>query len=153
MRYTSNLQRSVYVRVYKKQIIKINECFEQIVGQTVRGGEGRAHGLLQGPEGVQGGAGAVLARGGAAGAHGRRRGGGRQLHQEEARVPPAPRQRRRVPAAGARRGRHGRVAGGPARARPRARAALAHAARALRARAQAPLLLHAQEEVRARIAE
>lgn len=56
-------------------------------------------------------------------------------------------QRRGVPAAGARRGGHGGVAGGAARAHGRARAALAHAARARQPGAQAPLLLHAQEEV------
>lgn len=56
-------------------------------------------------------------------------------------------QRRGVPAAGARRGGDVVVAGGAARPRRRARAALAHAARACQQRAQATLLLHAQEKV------
>lgn len=56
-------------------------------------------------------------------------------------------QRRRVPAAGARRGGDGRVAGGAARAHGGAGAAQPHAARARQHRAQATLLLHAQEEV------
>lgn len=54
---------------------------------------------------------------------------------------------RRVPAASARRGRDVMVAGDAARAHSRARAPLAHAARAHQHRAQATLLLHAQEEV------
>lgn len=57
------------------------------MGQSVRGGEGRAHVVLQGPEGVQGGARAALARGAAAGPQRSRCGGRRQLHQEEARLP------------------------------------------------------------------
>lgn len=54
---------------------------------------------------------------------------------------------RGVPAAGARRQRDVVVAGGATRAHGGARVALAHAARALQGRAQAALLLHAQEEV------
>lgn len=57
------------------------------MGQSIRGGEGRAHVVLQGPEGVQGGARRALARRAAARPQRRRRRGRRQLHQEEARVP------------------------------------------------------------------
>lgn len=60
---------------------------DQIVGQGVRGSEGRSHVVLQGPEGVQGGAGRALARRGAARPQRRRRRGRRQLHQEEACLP------------------------------------------------------------------
>lgn len=62
-------------------------CCCQVVGQGVRGGEGGAHGVLQGPEVVPRGARAAVARGAAAGPHRRRRRGRRQLHQEEACLP------------------------------------------------------------------
>lgn len=116
------------------------------MGQSVRGGQGGAHGVLQGPEVLQDISRELLPRRDAAGAERRRGGGGRQLHQEEARVPPAPGLGRRVPAAGARRGRDGVVAGRAAHAHAGAAAAQPDAARAQH-RAQAPLLLHAQEEV------
>lgn len=57
------------------------------MGQSVRGREGRAHVVLQGPEGVQGGARATLARRAAAGPQRSRCRGRCQLHQEEARLP------------------------------------------------------------------
>lgn len=57
------------------------------MGQGVRNSEGRTHGVLQGTEAGQGDARSVLARGSTARHQRSRRGGGCQLHQEEARVP------------------------------------------------------------------
>lgn len=57
------------------------------MGQSVRGCEGGAHVLLQGPQVVQGGRRPVLPRRDPARAERRRRRGRRQLHQEEARLP------------------------------------------------------------------